>query len=80
MESKTLQQAVSDFWNHGYADYDLSTSDKSFDKLDNQVVETIFSAGWAEAKKESYTRTEVENIMKRLLHDAAERAEIDYYD
>lgn len=52
IEFDLLRQASSDFWNFGYADYDLDTDDQNFDELDLNVVETIFKAGW-EAKDKS---------------------------
>lgn len=43
---KTLQECQEDFWNFGYADYDLSTDNENFDNLEQDVVNEIFKAGW----------------------------------
>lgn len=51
-EVKTLEECQSDFWNFGYADYDLTSDDPDnpeFDNLDLEVVYTIFKAGWEAA-------------------------------
>lgn len=48
-KGKTLDECKDDFWNFGYADYDLVTDtseDTSFDDLDKEVVDAIFKAGW----------------------------------
>ena len=48
-EKSSADNAADDFWNFGYADYNLSIDEGTFDQLDSDVVKEIFKAGWNQA-------------------------------
>lgn len=58
------QNAANDFWNFGYADSDLSTSDVEFDKLDSNIVDTIHIAGFKSGYDHAITSSNLVSLDK----------------